>query len=163
MGIDLETTCFSRNQCQIGFDCYSGSCKQHTEVSMLAFPQTFYNVECEQADLTNEFSCTLQYTVSATVDSSEEPASLLVDDTNVEFLLNELNARFSPANVDFVSTNNTSYRKTDFYGVVINNNNIITINGEEPDYSGSGEPSGDGSGEASGEASGEGSGGDDED
>merc|ERR1711935_652307 len=161
--VDKITDCISRNQCQIGFDCHEGLCKQHTEVSLLAFPQTFYNVECEQVGTTNEFSCSMQYTVPATVNSTDEAASLLIDDENVEFLLSELNARFAPANVDFVSTNNTSYRKTEFYGVVINNNDIITINGEEPDYSGSGEPSGDGSGEASGEASGEGSGGDDED
>merc|ERR1711935_580369 len=148
--ITQVTTCFSRNQCQMGFNCFSGSCKQHKEVSLLAFPQTFYNVECEQADLTNEFSCSMQYTVPATVNSTKEAASLLIDDENVEFLLSELNARFAPANVDFVSTNNTSYRKTEFYGVVINSNNIITINGEkvedEPD-------NGDGRGEGSGESS----------
>merc|ERR1711935_89037 len=129
--ITQVTTCLSRNQCQIGFDCHEGLCKQHTEVSLLALPQTFYNVECEQVDLTNEFNCTMQYTVPATVNSTEEAASLLIDDENVEFLLSELNARFAPANVDFVSTNNTSYRKTEFYGVVINSNNIITINGEK--------------------------------
>merc|ERR1711935_357835 len=63
------TTCTSCNQCQIGFDCHEGLCKQHTEVSLLAFPQTFYNVECEQVGTTNEFSCSMQYTVPATVNS----------------------------------------------------------------------------------------------
>merc|ERR1711935_245115 len=134
--VDKITTCVSRNQCQIGFDCDNGNCKQHTEVSLLAFPQTFYNVECEQVDLTNDFSCTMQYTVPATVNSTEEAASLLIDDENVKFLLSELNARFAPANVDFVS----------------NNNNIVTINGEKVE---DGTDNGDGSGEGSPESSGE--------
>merc|ERR1711935_238922 len=98
----------------------------------------------------NDFSCSMQYTVPATVNSTKEAASLLIDDENVEFLLSELNARFAPANVDFVSTNNTSYRKTEFYGVVINSNNIITINGEKPD-----EDSENGGDEGSSESSGE--------
>jgi len=149
LGID---NCISRNQCPNGLDCIGGRCQNHEETSWLAFPQTFYNVNCEATAFSNQFNCTMQYTVPENVNSTGDTATLLSDAGSVEFLLQELNARFFTANVDFVSTNNTNYNKSDLHGVIISHDDIITINGQKPDNE---KPDDDASGEGSGEGSGE--------
>ena len=118
---DLPTgqKCATRVHCEIGKDCIDGECKESDE-SLVAFPVTLYDVACDEGAL--NFNCSVTFTVP----KQNETETSFIDKSGPDFqyLIAEVNARFSPANVDLVADLSKPYDKEIFYGIEITDGNI---------------------------------------
>lgn len=115
---ELKGDCNTRAQCQIGEDCVKGSCTPADSTSMVAFPVTLYDVKCLG---TIDFSCSVTFSVPNKVEGPKRNEQDKENGLDYEYLLQEVNARFSPANVDLANVNLTEFsgEKSDLYGVQI--------------------------------------------
>ena len=126
--------CVTRNQCQNSLDCLDGHCQEPRVSSALAFPKTFYNVTCTTSNRV-DFECNMQYTVPTAItnNKTEDSGFFTLFEHAEEYLIREVNARFQPANIDFVKTENEFYIKSELYTVEISRENIVDINGIDPE------------------------------
>ena len=122
--------CVTRNQCQNGLDCLDGHCQEPKVSSALAFPKTFYNVKCTTSNRV-DFECKMQYTVPTA--KNKDSGLFTLFEHAEDYLIREVNARFQPANIDFVKTENEFYIKSELYAVEISRENIVDINGIDPE------------------------------
>ena len=90
---------------------------------MVAFPVTLYDVECKGA---TDFSCNVTFSVPNKVEGPQRNEPDNKSGLDYEYLLQEVNARFTPANVDLANVNATEYsgEKSDLYGVQISLDDI---------------------------------------
>ena len=121
---DITAQCSTRVQCEFGQDCVEGTCQAADSTSMVAFPVTFYDVKCESIICSVTFSVPNQVN-SASGQRNQEDNK---DGLDYQYLLQEINARFSPANIDFVNITDFQGERTDLYEVELTTEDIVIAN-----------------------------------